>query len=63
MCSNQNCPSKNKCYRFMAKPDSYQTYSEFIVPKNRKKCDSFVPIREVPTEIDWLKAKYGVIEE
>lgn len=54
MCSNDLCPSREKCYRFMAEPTSYidndgvrqyyQSYMEFNVPKRRVKCDSFWPL-------------------
>lgn len=26
MCPGTNCPHKEKCYRFTAKPDDYQSY-------------------------------------
>lgn len=45
MCANQSCPSRYKCYRFMAKPSGWQTYSDFIVKKGRVKCDSFLKLR------------------
>lgn len=29
MCMSQNCPEKNNCYRATAKPDVYQSWSNF----------------------------------
>jgi hypothetical protein len=26
MCSGENCPLKEKCYRYLAEADSYQSY-------------------------------------
>lgn len=26
MCKNEDCPVKKSCYRYLAKPDSYQSY-------------------------------------
>jgi len=47
MCENKDCPSKEKCYRFMAKPSPvWQTYAEFKVEKGKKKCDNFMKIWE-----------------
>jgi hypothetical protein len=43
MCQNEDCPSKLKCYRFMARPNAHwQAYSVFVVPKRKVKCDSFI---------------------
>ena len=41
-CENKECPSRLKCYRYTAPANKYrQSYMEYKVPKNRKKCDSF----------------------
>lgn len=30
MCTDKDCPSRNRCFRFMATPDPlYQTYADF----------------------------------
>jgi hypothetical protein len=29
LCTNDDCPKKLECYRFMAKPDIYQSVSHF----------------------------------
>lgn len=31
MCRNESCVKKNKCHRYTARPDRYQSY--FIVPE------------------------------
>lgn len=30
MCLSENCPVKNICFRYTAKPDALQSYSNFI---------------------------------
>jgi hypothetical protein len=45
MCENQECPSKKKCYRFIAKPNSlWQAYADFKPKKDKKKCEDFMKI-------------------
>lgn len=40
MCRGENCPLKEKCYRYKAKPSTWQSY--FVeVPYNEKGCDKF----------------------
>lgn len=46
MCKNNHCPSALKCYRFVAIPDTYQSYGTYIVPIGRKKCSQFIKIRK-----------------
>jgi hypothetical protein len=29
MCNNQDCPKKETCYRFIAKPNIHQSYTKF----------------------------------
>lgn len=29
MCTSENCPYKDKCYRTQAKPNSFQSWSNF----------------------------------
>lgn len=49
MCANKTCPNRKNCYRFMAIPDKYQSYSGFIpkLDKNKKwiDCDYFDMVR------------------
>ena len=42
MCQNKTCPIRTRCYRFTAKPDTYQQYSYFQ-PNTNLKCDFFLP--------------------
>lgn len=45
MCQNKTCPSRFKCYRYMAVPnDRWQSYMSFKVKKNSNKCDSFIDL-------------------
>ena len=44
MCSNNNCPLKHNCYRFMANPSQWQSYAEFKfcqIHHNTYACDDF----------------------
>ena len=49
MCFNKNCPLRKKCYRFMAKPDTYQAYFVDVKPKNGK-CEHFLPYGGIQSE-------------
>ena len=40
MCKGTNCPLKEKCYRFTAKADEYQSYFNEI-PLKDGKCDMY----------------------
>lgn len=47
MCNNRLCPSRIRCYRFMAIPSQHgQTYSYFVVNDFEGKCEYFWPIEE-----------------
>lgn len=55
MCSGQDCPLKEKCYRYKATPSKYQQSYFSDPPCNGDKCDYFMPIdrkidREQSTE-------------
>ena len=41
LCLNHRCPSKENCYRFMAEPDDYQSYSNFENSQKDGKCKYF----------------------
>ncbi len=44
MCKNNQCPSKNKCFRYMAIANPHrQSYAGFTVDMNDR-CSSFVNI-------------------
>ena len=40
MCRNENCLRKEKCYRYMAKPEEFQWYSDFATDDG-KDCDYY----------------------
>jgi len=41
-CSNNKCPSRNKCYRYTCEPSKYwQAYSDFKPGKGKKKCEAY----------------------
>lgn len=46
MCGNQTCPSRKKCYRFMAIPSTWQSYIAPTWDKKTKKCEYFWPIKK-----------------
>lgn len=46
MCDNADCPSCTLCWRFMAKPSAYQSYSNF--QPNGDKCKSFWDMKDRP---------------
>ena len=39
MCLTATCPKKDQCYRYIAKPDRFQSYSDFT--EFCKKTDEF----------------------
>jgi hypothetical protein len=42
MCQNKECPSKEDCYRFTAKPSEWQAWSIFDFGVGVC-CDSYIP--------------------
>lgn len=45
MCKNAECPSREQCYRFMARPDTWQTYNMlFAPPAGADRCEFFAAI-------------------
>lgn len=45
MCSNDRCPSSERCYRFKAKPDEYsQSYMDFHPVQDEEMCSDFYPV-------------------
>lgn len=43
MCANQECPSKDKCYRFTAHPNQYwQSWAEFKPEEGEIACGEFI---------------------
>ena len=51
MCSNDKCKVRKQCYRYMTKPDHYQTYATFG-RKDNKKCKDFIGFDFSSTWID-----------
>ena len=50
LCHNHTCPSRFKCYRYMAIPNEYrQAYSLF--EHDGQKCEYFFPIENSPTAL------------
>lgn len=41
MCADDKCPSRRKCYRFIATADTYQTYGDFGRADGAGKCAHF----------------------
>lgn len=41
MCKDNSCPSRKRCYRWMAVPAPIQSYMDFKCPPNEDKCDDF----------------------
>jgi len=52
MCMNKKCPIRNKCYRAMAIPSSYQSMAgfEYKIVKGKVECDHFWPIENRRTQ-------------
>lgn len=48
MCQNNDCPLREGCYRFTAKPAKWQWYNDFK-PKNDK-CDHFIDNKTYKTK-------------
>ncbi len=57
MCANNNeCPKKDTCYRDLARPSNWQSYSTFF--KGHKKCGHYweiIPESKAFKEIKWKK--------
>jgi len=44
-CVNEDCPSKEKCWRYVAPGSEYQSYANFD-PKGEEKCEYFWDIND-----------------
>jgi len=40
MCQDTKCPKRKKCYRFMAKPEQFQSYFS-TTPRKNSKCEEY----------------------
>ena len=46
MCTSENCPYKDKCYRTQAKPNSFQSWSNFEYTCNENSgFEDFIPTK------------------
>jgi hypothetical protein len=45
MCENDVCPMRQGCYRFMAKPDAWQSVATFT-PTSDTQCDNFMALKK-----------------
>ena len=41
MCKNITCPLKTSCYRYTAKPNSWQSYGNFTYDTKNLTCESY----------------------
>jgi len=41
MCQSEDCPKKEECYRYKAKPDTIQSYCNFY---KGKECEYFLKL-------------------
>lgn len=57
MCQNTDCSNRQKCYRFMAVPDTWQWYTDFS-PGDKGGCADFMVIggRKIQS---FLPGKFG----
>ena len=65
MCQNIECPSRGKCYRYLAFPDEYQSYTDFK-PKERfgmNMCNEFWNVSGRTSSIRTLKEVNTEIEQ
>ena len=40
-CDGIDCPSRDKCYRYVAKPERYQSYAAFYEGLKNGKCENY----------------------
>ncbi len=45
LCVNANCPMRMTCYRFIAAPSGYQSYSLFS-PNDKGVCEMYMEVGE-----------------
>lgn len=64
LCENfHNCKKALKCFRFMAKPGQWQSYSDFYPDKNNN-CEYYWPLKEATAPIRKLtKAQLKELSE
>jgi len=42
MCSNKDCPKKERCYKFTATPNPYRQSYDYFKPDENGECKDFV---------------------
>lgn len=47
MCRDMNCPSRNTCYRFTAKPNIFQPYQNWNRQEDQEKCPAWWDNNEI----------------
>ena len=61
MCTSENCPYRDECYRVRAKPGKYQSWSNFeYVCNENSGFENFMPVKHF--DESWNPYKYGVLE-
>ena len=55
MCKGNECPLKNKCIRYVAKPDKWQTYF-CIVPYKKGECNEFIDFKKYNSK--WIREEF-----
>jgi hypothetical protein len=60
MCTNEECPLKKSCYRFMGIPSQWQSFSHFSGGEN---CEAYILLvpgdRVRPYDNPWDKEKFN----
>jgi hypothetical protein len=46
MCMNEECLSRNVCYRYKAEPSDYQAYMDYQPKDGEEKCEKFWPLED-----------------
>ena len=61
MCSSETCSERERCYRAMAKPSEYQSWSNFEYTCNENSgFEDFIPVKHFSDP--WNPCKMGVSE-
>lgn len=51
MCADQDCPSRQRCYRFTAQPSFAQAYGSFTREPGADRCASFWPVKDATEDL------------
>lgn len=46
MCMNEECLSRNVCYRYKAEASEFQWYSDYQPKDGEEKCEKFWPLED-----------------